>query len=917
MNEKMENPVQNQVSEPSTKNKCKTVLLPDEPVDKDSFGTHEQIAKAIADVIINEDGGKSIALIGTWGSGKSTILKILDANLPEEVKLFVFDAWAHCEDALRLSFLEDLSQFIEIKKGKSKKDEIDPNEKEKKKPKKRKNKSLNNWEKIRESINSTQTKQIINPLGFALIILSYMVMLIGKSISFFPIIEWTLVSLSMLFLLYFLWLFLSHPLNINNISQSLIQSTTIHSERPSSIQFRKVFEDQVSKILGSDKKSKLVIVIDNLDRIECAHARSIWATMRTFFEYGNQEKQSSFNQLWLIVPFSPEMPEKLWPYSSKENQPNEGAIKKIEDSHLAGAFVNKTFQIAFHVPYPVPSDWERYFKDKLRIAFPMHKEKEFHAIYSLYSSIELGEKRLPTPRELILFINKVGAYHRIWGDEIPLSVQAYFVLRAKYISDNISAIYHGIQADRNLEFYLVEGYKEKLACLYTGLPAKSAYQIILSIPIQDYIRTRQYDKFHELSSRYNFYDILYMTIDNMFKGSIDGNFIISAALCIDKLESNEEKDNLIKNTWYIISISAMNNTDITNWSYDQKTSEGLIAIIKHCQDNLEKELVKRATSIISTIRYQKSDEVRFTDVDGWTKRAYYFLDEAEKLGYHDILEKRFSFLERPQAIFMSYGMLRKLNVRKELMNYFYPKDEIKVPIIEFINSNYRSDKIIDSDFYVDAIEFMVKLRNDWDWKNLIDFIAPHIMTDESVPWKLRLYYETLFALKYMSKNKDAENALNNIKLSGYNESHLFKNKEDIRTASIIFFNNFENDEPTSKIEQLHADTKEGIAYYHNVRNNPEQYDDLIIEFTELLIKYDRIRYLIDSYEKNYNRNLVRYVLNKIVDDDRIQSIYIPQIIEEYKGKLRLILGEDRFAKILDKTWMQTVSLVHKEPSSKS
>jgi ABC-type transport system involved in cytochrome bd biosynthesis fused ATPase/permease subunit len=57
---------------------CKTILIDDKPASFDEFeGAHEKVAKAISDLIIFEEGGKSIALTGSWGSGKSTVVELI------------------------------------------------------------------------------------------------------------------------------------------------------------------------------------------------------------------------------------------------------------------------------------------------------------------------------------------------------------------------------------------------------------------------------------------------------------------------------------------------------------------------------------------------------------------------------------------------------------------------------------------------------------------------------------------------------------------------------------------------------------------------------------------------------------------------------------------------------------------------
>lgn len=81
-------------------------LLPDFPATQDAFGPHDRIAKAIHKLIKKEDGGRAIALIGTWGCGKSTVINLLRKEASQDLAVFVFDAWAHEGDPLRRTFLE-------------------------------------------------------------------------------------------------------------------------------------------------------------------------------------------------------------------------------------------------------------------------------------------------------------------------------------------------------------------------------------------------------------------------------------------------------------------------------------------------------------------------------------------------------------------------------------------------------------------------------------------------------------------------------------------------------------------------------------------------------------------------------------------------------------------------------------------
>ena len=78
---------------------CRTLLVSDDPSEIDEFaGSHKRIADAIANLIRTEKGGKSIGLEGEWGTGKSTVIKLLGkalnaASEDNEYLLYLFDAW--------------------------------------------------------------------------------------------------------------------------------------------------------------------------------------------------------------------------------------------------------------------------------------------------------------------------------------------------------------------------------------------------------------------------------------------------------------------------------------------------------------------------------------------------------------------------------------------------------------------------------------------------------------------------------------------------------------------------------------------------------------------------------------------------------------------------------------------------------
>ena len=353
-------------------------LLSDHPADTDAFGSHQRLADAVLELIRNEAGGKAIALTGSWGSGKSTVIKLIEQGLSvdndsnDKEALFLFDAWSHEGDPLRRAFLEQLIDFLS---------DIDW----------LKNKS--GWAKIKQEIQKrlkvSQTTQapVLQRAG---IWFAFSLLLVPIGLALFSTVSWPSAGLSVLILSFLLVLspaivilvllgllhidWLPDEPDVSTNSRSTIERekrhilalltssshTTTRDETyetpdPTSIEFQGYFSDLLKEALAKEQKRRLVIVVDNLDRVDSQDALSIWSTMRTFFEIDNK-KGSWSDHLWMIVPFDPEGLQSLWNDPRMATEDTSSSQQAAGETSAVERFVKKTFQITFRVPPQVPSD---------------------------------------------------------------------------------------------------------------------------------------------------------------------------------------------------------------------------------------------------------------------------------------------------------------------------------------------------------------------------------------------------------------------------------------------------------------------------------------------------------------------------------------------------------------------------------
>ncbi len=579
-------------------NKITTNLLDDTATDNDEFNSHSKVASAISKLISKEEDGKSIALTGRWGRGKSSIVKMIKADLKGKCEVYVFNAWTHEGDPLRRAFLESLIDYLlntkwltDGKKWNGKKDEL--------------------AKKREDNVINTKTKPTF--IGFLLGLLTILLPIGLGLLSRWPglSLEWHLVGVCLLLLppitLIFIYIYGKCKKDDDILSvlidktNKTVTSTSYKTIDPTSIEFIRLFNEILIEA-SKNKMNKLLIVIDNLDRIDVKNALLIWSTMRTFFETHTDDVWRK--KIWLLVPYDSASIQKLW--QKEEN----GIIDENEnnpDNAISLSFTDKTFQVYFETPMPVLSDWEAYFKKCFTKAFVNYdvsddRKEIMHNIYRMYRIIVAKNENPPTPREIKLFINNLASLYTLWIDSIPLNIQAlYIILRKTYWFNEKKIIPDLLKKEPFINSYkenlLPEDYRVLLAALYFGVEKDKARQLLFASTIEQSFKDDNLQSIQELTDLFGFTQALEEVLEtNLIDWAIEDPLkICNVALFLGNLSRS---DSSINKSWLMVKDSVQK---IENWDdLNDNSVLGLIYLIDKYKN--QKSLIAK---IIETLGNSK------------------------------------------------------------------------------------------------------------------------------------------------------------------------------------------------------------------------------------------------------------------------------------------------------------------------
>lgn len=619
---------------------CRTNFIADDPTTEDEFGPHMRIAQTISAVINEKNStGLSIGLEGSWGAGKSTVIKILRNLLApnKEVTFIIYDAWAHEGDPLRRTFLVNVIkrlQELEWINESRWKEEI---------------------EKIsgRLDINYTREEPVISSWGI-LFIIALFVAPIGGSFIQAALREeiiispgaplavkfwgWLIVGIA-LYATPFIVFFFTKKRDADvsgvllNKGATAKRTQTIKNIEPTSIEFEEKFNELMKEALVENdpkENKKIVLVLDNLDRIDTAEAISLWSTLQTFLQHRFIGNEAWAKRLWVVVLYDQKALKLLWDKSDN------GANRAISTG-----FIDKNFQIRFEVPVPVLSNWRDFLMKQLNLAFPDHQDDDFHAVARVLAIRRMKEKLPPTIREIKLYVNQIGVLHRQWTqtggnkDVFPLGHLAYYVVLKREDCDIIEHVLNSQSIEAEYLSLLGEEVRSSLVALHYNVNPRTARQILFKQDIINALESssgKELDKIAE-SSPQGFWENLEQIIASEWDSRPQTSIACAAfALQSAQIWNNQILDQpIVKHIKRVICQIA---EGVNEWNdYDEQKSAGLKIILGWMEQSVKKlndfdEYVKKiCTAITAGLRSIIPENPEKSIATNWLNNFYHAIKD--------------------------------------------------------------------------------------------------------------------------------------------------------------------------------------------------------------------------------------------------------------------------------------------------
>jgi len=373
------------LNSPLQNTEAKKRFLSDAPASKDNLGSCKKTAESLLSFVLESEGIRPpviIGLFGPWGSGKSTVLNLLEdkAEQSDEVISIQIDAWKKSKESFLRDFLRVVTSNLYEKR-------LITDEKKK-----------NLIEKItKKQVDQTTTWELKSYVKRILIyvVVSFAILVPSVWAIFYWMQRHDLITLATFppgwvfqFALAGMVTFIVHLI----ITEGKVQngSTSEPTDMSDPFRFREIFSELIGFVSATQKM--LCVSIDNLDRCDPDEAIEIMRRIKTFMVDDKDKPPLAF-----IVACDDEALEKHLHRCFKQERT------------AAREFLRKFFNISVKIPGIHHSDMHEFIDSQLQEIFPdgsliaISQDQKQHMrniIFAAYGK---------TPRQVKQFINQLAA----------------------------------------------------------------------------------------------------------------------------------------------------------------------------------------------------------------------------------------------------------------------------------------------------------------------------------------------------------------------------------------------------------------------------------------------------------------------------------------------------------------------------